>query len=165
MCRPWTSCSVDWSCLILSGTRGDGAPPGGPNGRQKLAPHCGLPGSEQVTAALCHLTRRSSAGGVCGHDCLCFSANLDKQTAGGSTALHYCCLTDNSECLKLLLRGKATVSISKSSSWVKLQPNSIQISAHLTSVCLLIIFKSFNSSDIWCKSVETAAVCAAEPSG
>ncbi|XP_068454894.1 arf-GAP with SH3 domain, ANK repeat and PH domain-containing protein 2b isoform X2 [Clinocottus analis] len=39
------------------------------------------------------------------------SGNLDRQTAGGSTALHYCCLTDNSECLKLLLRGKASVSI------------------------------------------------------
>uniref|UniRef100_A0A8C1T8N3 ArfGAP with SH3 domain, ankyrin repeat and PH domain 2b n=1 Tax=Cyprinus carpio TaxID=7962 RepID=A0A8C1T8N3_CYPCA len=34
--------------------------------------------------------------------------NLDKQTAKGSTALHYCCLTDNSECMKLLLRGKAS---------------------------------------------------------
>ncbi|KAM6954370.1 arf-GAP with SH3 domain, ANK repeat and PH domain-containing protein 2b [Aplochiton taeniatus] len=39
------------------------------------------------------------------------SGNLDKQTAKGSTALHYCCLTDNSECLKLLLRGKATINI------------------------------------------------------
>ncbi|KAF3703253.1 Arf-GAP with SH3 domain [Channa argus] len=39
------------------------------------------------------------------------SANLDKQTAKGNTALHYCCLTDNSECLKLLLRGKASVTI------------------------------------------------------
>uniref|UniRef100_A0A4W6FXF6 Arf-GAP with SH3 domain, ANK repeat and PH domain-containing protein 3 n=1 Tax=Lates calcarifer TaxID=8187 RepID=A0A4W6FXF6_LATCA len=38
-------------------------------------------------------------------------ANLDKQTTRGSTALHYCCLTDNSECLKLLLRGKASTSI------------------------------------------------------
>uniref|UniRef100_A0A7N8XLD0 ArfGAP with SH3 domain, ankyrin repeat and PH domain 2a n=1 Tax=Mastacembelus armatus TaxID=205130 RepID=A0A7N8XLD0_9TELE len=37
------------------------------------------------------------------------SLNLDKQTAKGSTALHYCCLTDNSECLKLLLRGKASI--------------------------------------------------------
>lgn len=45
---------------------------------------------------------------------VCFSGNLDKQTARGSTALHYCCLTDNSECLKLLLRGKASVTISKS---------------------------------------------------
>ncbi|XP_048083678.1 arf-GAP with SH3 domain, ANK repeat and PH domain-containing protein 2a isoform X2 [Alosa alosa] len=39
------------------------------------------------------------------------SVNLDKQTAKGSTALHYCCLTDNSECLKLLLRGKASIDI------------------------------------------------------
>uniref|UniRef100_A0A673N275 ArfGAP with SH3 domain, ankyrin repeat and PH domain 2b n=1 Tax=Sinocyclocheilus rhinocerous TaxID=307959 RepID=A0A673N275_9TELE len=39
------------------------------------------------------------------------SGNLDKQTAKGSTALHYCCLTDNSECMKLLLRGKASASI------------------------------------------------------
>ncbi|CAL8317270.1 unnamed protein product [Boreogadus saida] len=38
-------------------------------------------------------------------------SNLDKQTTKGSTALHYCCLTDNSECLKLLLRGKASASI------------------------------------------------------
>lgn len=42
------------------------------------------------------------------------SVNLDKQTAKGSTALHYCCLTDNSECLKLLLRGKASIDIGKS---------------------------------------------------
>ncbi|RXN16749.1 arf-GAP with SH3 ANK repeat and PH domain-containing 2-like protein [Labeo rohita] len=39
------------------------------------------------------------------------SGNLDKQTTKGSTALHYCCLTDNSECMKLLLRGKASVTI------------------------------------------------------
>ncbi|KAI1897361.1 hypothetical protein AGOR_G00082520 [Albula goreensis] len=39
------------------------------------------------------------------------SGSLGKQTAKGSTALHYCCLTDNSECLKLLLRGKASVDI------------------------------------------------------
>lgn len=39
------------------------------------------------------------------------SGNLDKQTGKGSTALHYCCLTDSAECLKLLLRGKATISI------------------------------------------------------
>ncbi len=41
------------------------------------------------------------------------SLNLDKQTVKGSTALHYCCLTDNSECLKLLLRGKASIEIGK----------------------------------------------------
>ncbi|XP_063771516.1 arf-GAP with SH3 domain, ANK repeat and PH domain-containing protein 2 isoform X2 [Pseudophryne corroboree] len=39
------------------------------------------------------------------------SGNLDKQTVKGSTALHYCCLTDNAECLKLLLRGKASIDI------------------------------------------------------
>ncbi|XP_053443821.1 arf-GAP with SH3 domain, ANK repeat and PH domain-containing protein 2 isoform X2 [Nycticebus coucang] len=39
------------------------------------------------------------------------SGNLDKQTGKGSTALHYCCLTDNAECLKLLLRGKASIEI------------------------------------------------------
>ena len=41
------------------------------------------------------------------------SLNLDKQTVKGSTALHYCCLTDNSECLKLLLRGKASIDIGR----------------------------------------------------
>uniref|UniRef100_A0A8C5AUB6 ArfGAP with SH3 domain, ankyrin repeat and PH domain 2 n=1 Tax=Gadus morhua TaxID=8049 RepID=A0A8C5AUB6_GADMO len=40
------------------------------------------------------------------------SYNLDKILSGKYfTALHYCCLTDNSECLKLLLRGKASASI------------------------------------------------------
>lgn len=51
---------------------------------------------------------------VCACVCEC-SGTLDKQTAKGSTALHYCCLTDNSECMKLLLRGKASGTISKSS--------------------------------------------------
>ncbi|KAK2864135.1 hypothetical protein Q7C36_003289 [Tachysurus vachellii] len=39
------------------------------------------------------------------------SGNLDKQTVKGSTVAHYCCLTDNSECLKLLLRSKASVAL------------------------------------------------------
>ncbi|XP_060042986.1 arf-GAP with SH3 domain, ANK repeat and PH domain-containing protein 2 isoform X3 [Erinaceus europaeus] len=43
------------------------------------------------------------------------SGNLDKQTGKGSTALHYCCLTDNTECLKLLLRGKASIEIANES--------------------------------------------------
>ncbi|KAG8512405.1 Arf-GAP with SH3 domain, ANK repeat and PH domain-containing protein 2, partial [Galemys pyrenaicus] len=43
------------------------------------------------------------------------SGNLDKQTGKGSTALHYCCLTANAECLKLLLRGKATIEIANES--------------------------------------------------
>ncbi|KAB0359713.1 hypothetical protein FD754_003869 [Muntiacus muntjak] len=41
--------------------------------------------------------------------------NLDKQTGKGSTALHYCCLTDSAECLKLLLRGKASIGIANES--------------------------------------------------
>ncbi|KAM5262559.1 arf-GAP with SH3 domain, ANK repeat and PH domain-containing protein 2 isoform 2-T2 [Ctenodactylus gundi] len=43
------------------------------------------------------------------------SGNLDKQTGRGSTALHYCCLTDSAECLKLLLRGKASIEIANES--------------------------------------------------
>ncbi|XP_059516553.1 arf-GAP with SH3 domain, ANK repeat and PH domain-containing protein 2 isoform X3 [Myotis daubentonii] len=43
------------------------------------------------------------------------SGNLDRQTGKGSTALHYCCLTDNAECLKLLLRGKASIEIANES--------------------------------------------------
>uniref|UniRef100_A0A674D0B4 ArfGAP with SH3 domain, ankyrin repeat and PH domain 2 n=1 Tax=Salmo trutta TaxID=8032 RepID=A0A674D0B4_SALTR len=50
------------------------------------------------------------------------SGNLEKQTAKGSTALHYCCLTDNSECLKLLLRGRASVSIGKYPHRIHLHP-------------------------------------------
>ncbi|KAM9436914.1 arf-GAP with SH3 domain, ANK repeat and PH domain-containing protein 1 isoform 1-T1 [Clarias gariepinus] len=34
------------------------------------------------------------------------SGNLDKQTERGNTALHYCCIYEKHECLKLLLRGK-----------------------------------------------------------
>ncbi|XP_077443196.1 arf-GAP with SH3 domain, ANK repeat and PH domain-containing protein 2-like [Stigmatopora argus] len=43
------------------------------------------------------------------------SANLDVRTSRGSTALHYCCLTDNAECLKLLLKGKASVAVADDS--------------------------------------------------
>ncbi|XP_066558255.1 arf-GAP with SH3 domain, ANK repeat and PH domain-containing protein 1 [Amia ocellicauda] len=37
------------------------------------------------------------------HNC----SNLDKQTVRGNTAVHYCCLHNKTECLKLLLRAKA----------------------------------------------------------
>ncbi|XP_015417105.1 PREDICTED: arf-GAP with SH3 domain, ANK repeat and PH domain-containing protein 1 isoform X2 [Myotis davidii] len=37
--------------------------------------------------------------------------NLDKQTAQGNTALHYCSMFDKPECLKLLLRSKPTVDV------------------------------------------------------
>uniref|UniRef100_A0AAR2LJ42 ArfGAP with SH3 domain, ankyrin repeat and PH domain 1b n=1 Tax=Pygocentrus nattereri TaxID=42514 RepID=A0AAR2LJ42_PYGNA len=39
------------------------------------------------------------------------SGNLDKQTERGNTALHYCCIYDKHECLKLLLRGKPATDI------------------------------------------------------
>uniref|UniRef100_A0A8C5A567 ArfGAP with SH3 domain, ankyrin repeat and PH domain 1 n=1 Tax=Gadus morhua TaxID=8049 RepID=A0A8C5A567_GADMO len=39
------------------------------------------------------------------------SGNLDKQTEFGNTALHYCCMYQKHECLKLLLRGKPTTDI------------------------------------------------------
>ncbi|XP_072567378.1 arf-GAP with SH3 domain, ANK repeat and PH domain-containing protein 1-like isoform X2 [Paramormyrops kingsleyae] len=39
------------------------------------------------------------------------SGNLDKQTDSGNTALHYCCLYDKYECVKLLLRGKPAIDI------------------------------------------------------
>ncbi|XP_030623058.1 arf-GAP with SH3 domain, ANK repeat and PH domain-containing protein 1 [Chanos chanos] len=39
------------------------------------------------------------------------SGNLDKQTERGNTALHYCCMFEKHECLKLLLRGKPTTDI------------------------------------------------------
>uniref|UniRef100_A0A4W3JA71 ArfGAP with SH3 domain, ankyrin repeat and PH domain 1a n=1 Tax=Callorhinchus milii TaxID=7868 RepID=A0A4W3JA71_CALMI len=37
--------------------------------------------------------------------------NLDRQTIKGNTALHYCCILDKTECLKLLLRGKPSLDI------------------------------------------------------
>ncbi|XP_067838112.1 arf-GAP with SH3 domain, ANK repeat and PH domain-containing protein 1-like isoform X1 [Heptranchias perlo] len=39
------------------------------------------------------------------------SGNLDKQTTKGNTAIHYCCMLDKVECLKLLLRGKPSLNI------------------------------------------------------
>ncbi|XP_072234541.1 arf-GAP with SH3 domain, ANK repeat and PH domain-containing protein 1 isoform X2 [Leuresthes tenuis] len=39
------------------------------------------------------------------------SGNLDKQTEWGNTALHYCCVYEKPECLKLLLRGKPATNI------------------------------------------------------
>ncbi|XP_062842347.1 arf-GAP with SH3 domain, ANK repeat and PH domain-containing protein 2 [Trichomycterus rosablanca] len=39
------------------------------------------------------------------------SNNMDAQTVKGNTALHYCCLHNKTECLKLLLRAKANAHI------------------------------------------------------
>ncbi|XP_062337632.1 arf-GAP with SH3 domain, ANK repeat and PH domain-containing protein 1a isoform X3 [Osmerus eperlanus] len=43
------------------------------------------------------------------------SGNLDRQTESGNTALHYCCLYEKQECLKLLLRGKPDIDIANQS--------------------------------------------------
>ncbi len=52
---------------------------------------------------------------VCVFVCvLSLSGNLDKQTEWGNTALHYCCMYEKPECLKLLLRGKPATDISES---------------------------------------------------
>uniref|UniRef100_A0A665W215 ArfGAP with SH3 domain, ankyrin repeat and PH domain 1b n=1 Tax=Echeneis naucrates TaxID=173247 RepID=A0A665W215_ECHNA len=47
------------------------------------------------------------------------SGNLDKQTEWGNTALHYCCMYEKPECLKLLLRGKPATDISESLLFIK----------------------------------------------
>ncbi|XP_078396123.1 arf-GAP with SH3 domain, ANK repeat and PH domain-containing protein 1-like isoform X1 [Cetorhinus maximus] len=39
------------------------------------------------------------------------SGNLDKPTTRGNTAVHYCCMLDKVECLKLLLRGKPSLNL------------------------------------------------------
>ncbi|XP_075878297.1 arf-GAP with SH3 domain, ANK repeat and PH domain-containing protein 1a [Nelusetta ayraudi] len=43
------------------------------------------------------------------------SGNVDAQTDGGNTALHYCCLFDKPQCAKLLLRGNADVHLANQS--------------------------------------------------
>ncbi|KAJ8389188.1 hypothetical protein AAFF_G00122080 [Aldrovandia affinis] len=43
------------------------------------------------------------------------SGNLDKQTERGNTALHYCCLYEKHECVKLLLRGKPATDVANQS--------------------------------------------------
>lgn len=46
--------------------------------------------------------------------CVC-SGTLDRQTDSGNTALHYGCLYEKPECLKLLLRGKPAIDIGECS--------------------------------------------------
>uniref|UniRef100_A0A7N8WMZ2 ArfGAP with SH3 domain, ankyrin repeat and PH domain 1a n=1 Tax=Mastacembelus armatus TaxID=205130 RepID=A0A7N8WMZ2_9TELE len=43
------------------------------------------------------------------------SGNLDGQTDGGNTALHYCCLYNKPQCVKLLLRGKPDIHLTNQS--------------------------------------------------
>lgn len=39
----------------------------------------------------------------------CCSGSLEKQTIVGNTPLHYCCFHNKPECLKLLLKAKASI--------------------------------------------------------
>ncbi|OXB56919.1 UNVERIFIED_CONTAM: hypothetical protein H355_005466, partial [Colinus virginianus] len=41
----------------------------------------------------------------------CCSGSLEKQTVVGNTPLHYCCFHNKPECLKLLLKAKASINI------------------------------------------------------
>lgn len=41
----------------------------------------------------------------------CCSGSLEKQTVVGNTPLHYCCTHNKPECLKLLLKAKASIAI------------------------------------------------------
>lgn len=43
----------------------------------------------------------------------CCSRSLEKQTTVGNTPLHYCCFHNKPECLKLLLKAKASITISE----------------------------------------------------
>uniref|UniRef100_A0A7N8YJH3 ArfGAP with SH3 domain, ankyrin repeat and PH domain 1a n=1 Tax=Mastacembelus armatus TaxID=205130 RepID=A0A7N8YJH3_9TELE len=47
--------------------------------------------------------------------CPACSGNLDGQTDGGNTALHYCCLYNKPQCVKLLLRGKPDIHLTNQS--------------------------------------------------
>lgn len=44
---------------------------------------------------------------------LCCSGSLAKRTAEGNTPLHYCCSHNKPECVKLLLRAQASITISE----------------------------------------------------
>lgn len=63
--------------------------------------------------------------------CVCVhSGNQDAQTDGGNTALHYCCLYDKPQCVKLLLRGNPDVHVGESAPIRKtLCPDSLRSSA------------------------------------
>uniref|UniRef100_A0A671Z527 ArfGAP with SH3 domain, ankyrin repeat and PH domain 1a n=1 Tax=Sparus aurata TaxID=8175 RepID=A0A671Z527_SPAAU len=72
------------------------------------------PGQEAGETALHHCVRTADTSSLHLVDFLVQnSGNLDGQTDGGNTALHYCCLYNKPQCVKLLLRGKPDLHISK----------------------------------------------------
>ncbi|KAL7386457.1 hypothetical protein ABVT39_008662 [Epinephelus coioides] len=74
------------------------------------------PGKESGETALHHCVQTADPSSLHLVDFLVQnSGNLDGQTDGGNTALHYCCLYNKSECVKLLLRGKPDITITNQS--------------------------------------------------
>uniref|UniRef100_A0A671Z500 ArfGAP with SH3 domain, ankyrin repeat and PH domain 1a n=1 Tax=Sparus aurata TaxID=8175 RepID=A0A671Z500_SPAAU len=70
------------------------------------------PGQEAGETALHHCVRTADTSSLHLVDFLVQnSGNLDGQTDGGNTALHYCCLYNKPQCVKLLLRGKPDLHI------------------------------------------------------
>ncbi|XP_042284332.1 arf-GAP with SH3 domain, ANK repeat and PH domain-containing protein 1a isoform X2 [Thunnus maccoyii] len=68
------------------------------------------PGKEAGETMLHHCVRTSDHSSLHLVDFLVQnSGNLDGQTDGGNTALHYCCLYNKPQCVKLLLRGKPDI--------------------------------------------------------
>ncbi|XP_036940768.1 arf-GAP with SH3 domain, ANK repeat and PH domain-containing protein 1a isoform X4 [Acanthopagrus latus] len=74
------------------------------------------PGQEAGETALHHCVRTADQSSLHLVDFLVQnSGNLDGQTDGGNTALHYCCLYNKPQCVKLLLRGKPDLHITNQS--------------------------------------------------
>ncbi|XP_068604791.1 arf-GAP with SH3 domain, ANK repeat and PH domain-containing protein 1a [Brachionichthys hirsutus] len=74
------------------------------------------PGREAGETALHHCVRTADRSSLHLVDFLVQnSGNLDGQTDVGNTALHYCCLYNKPQCLKLLLRGKPDIHITNQS--------------------------------------------------
>ncbi|KAM9349484.1 arf-GAP with SH3 domain, ANK repeat and PH domain-containing protein 1a [Symphorus nematophorus] len=74
------------------------------------------PGKEAGETALHHCVRTADQSSLHLVDFLVQnSGNLDGQMDGGHTALHYCCLYNKPQCLKLLLRGKPDINITNQS--------------------------------------------------
>uniref|UniRef100_A0A671Z4Y3 ArfGAP with SH3 domain, ankyrin repeat and PH domain 1a n=1 Tax=Sparus aurata TaxID=8175 RepID=A0A671Z4Y3_SPAAU len=74
------------------------------------------PGQEAGETALHHCVRTADTSSLHLVDFLVQnSGNLDGQTDGGNTALHYCCLYNKPQCVKLLLRGKPDLHITNQS--------------------------------------------------
>lgn len=101
---------------FLTGERGDGAPSSRPIGWQDVSAHPGLPGSELVSLHsddTLPLTTSECVLMCLLHIFFVSSSNVDTQTCSGNTALHYSCLHNKSDCVRLLLRARASTQISE----------------------------------------------------